>query len=749
MFVYRMAGLRTVSLAILWSIAAVAAICCTAYGANTMRKSDFVPIEKAQVQTKNGVPRLLLNRSPVLPLVFFPNTDVQGEKAQQYLKEQVKLARDSGVHIYSFPFRVEDGEKPGQPDYSRSERDMQTIVDIDPQAVFLPRLYPGPVYPQKRWPDFPKDQRSLFADGSTNFISAASPYFREHAAEDLVQIVRHLEQGKFGQRIIGYHPGGPESEMFMDCYRERGPDYSKANQNAFRLWLRKHYGSDSKLQQAWGRADVTLDNAAVPTFVPGRFPMHGTDKGEVADMFYRVPNEQDWIDYGFYCSDLSSDTIVEWAKLIKAQTKWKKLTAFFYGYTFELIGSFGGHCRLDKVLACKDVDILAGPISYSERIGGQPGAFMCPVDSITAHGKLWFNENDIRTSIIDRIRPEPGTFESSIQALDMNESRGILERDFAALLAHRTGTWWMDLMGAGAFDDNNIWRTMKERRHLLWQICKNPTPYRPEVGMIVDERARAVVKSDADGSYWPMISLRNEIMKAGASVGFYTLSDFIGGVVPQCKVYVFANCYTLAPEQKERIISRLDKENATAIWFYAPGCFGSDGIDVKCAEKVTGMHLAISDGEQGSLGLGCLKGLNWGWNAYVMPRTVITEQNARVIGRYKSDNLMSAAEKLTGHYKAIMFCGLSTNSDVLRKLFEKAGVHIWTSGNEIVETDGRFLAIHSGPGGLVRVSLPDNTRSEIICGTIVSRDDGSVTLRLNKNETAWLELRGNGIEAPY
>ena len=110
---------------------------------------------------------------------------------------------------------------------------------------------------------------------------------------------------------------------------------------------------------------------------------------------------------------------------------------------------------------------------------------------------------------------------------------------------------------------------------------------------------------------------------------------------------------------------------------------------------------------------------------------------------------MSAAEKLTGHYKAIMFCGLSTNSDVLRKLFEKAGVHIWTSGNEIVETDGRFLAIHSGPGGLVRVSLPDNTRSEIICGTIVSRDDGSVTLRLNKNETAWLELRGNGIEAPY
>ncbi|MCC7187004.1 MAG: hypothetical protein IT185_12220 [Acidobacteria bacterium] len=78
--------------------------------------------------------------------------------------------------------------------------------------------------------------------------------------------------------------------------------------------------------------------------------------------------------------------------------------------------------------------------------------------------------------------------------------------------------------------------------------------------------------------------------------------------------------------------------------------------------------------------------------------------------------------------------------DVLRALFEASGAHIWTRGGEVVHTDGRLLAVHSGPGGLVPVGLPRGVEATVVEGSEAVRTERSLTLRLGPSETAWLRL---------
>jgi hypothetical protein len=106
---------------------------------------------------------------------------------------------------------------------------------------------------------------------------------------------------------------------------------------------------------------------------------------------------------------------------------------FCYGYLSELIGSFNGHGAMQRVKEHPATDILMSPIPYQHRTSGQSTGFMSPVDSITAHGKLWLNEDDTRTHLL-RQEDQPawlsdGTFGK--QAKDMHETLNLLERNLA------------------------------------------------------------------------------------------------------------------------------------------------------------------------------------------------------------------------------------------------------------------------------------------------------------------------------
>jgi len=701
-------------------------------------------VQKVEVKSTNGVPRLLLDGKPTVPVVFFYNTDIPGPESDRYLREQVALARDAGVHLYSLPLRCPRRPDGVTPNYEYGKGLLDKFLAVDPEALFLARVYPGPNWSWKevREKTIPETEQARFADGSTPGLSIASEWFRKATNDDLADLVSHYEASDYGKRILAWHAGGPYHEMFLEDYRQKGPDYSDANRAAFRKWLRVRYETDTALRAAWDAPDVTLESALLPVFDPGRFPMRGKGRDALIQVFYDLPREQNWLDFSEFTSDVTADRITEWARIVKETSGGRKLSAFFYGYTVDLPGSLAGHYRLGRLLECPDVDLVASPYSYMGRFAGEPGGFMCPVDSVAAHGKLWFNEDDTRTSLVDLANlPEHFTLFDK-RCADLHESVNVLERNFGSILAHRAGTWWMDLVSRGAFNHPDLWHMLRERKERYADVYRDPQPYRPEVAVLLDEDSKFCVKDDWDTNYWTMYRLRDESAKAGASVGCYTLADFLANIVPACKVYVFANAFRLSDEQIGAIRVRLDREQATAVWIYAPGYLGPHSANAENVARLTGIRVEVADAALGSTGEGLLAGESWGAPLTVSPRLVVTDAAAQPLGRYRAGGQVSSAERQHGSHRSLFLGDMDPTASVLRRLFESAGCHLWVRGGEIVQTDGAFLMVHSGEGGVKPIFLPDGVAAEPIEAEVVGRSDGEVSVRFLPGDTVWFRLRG-------
>ena len=177
------------------------------------------------------------------------------------LRGQMEVVMAGGCHIYSLPLRVPRVPGTNEPSFAWPEGLLDRFIAIDPEALFLVRIYPGPDRGWRLWADVPPAELATYADGSTGNMSLASTVYLRHFEDDLRAIVRHFENGPYGPRIIAYQPGGPEHEMFGDQYREKGPDISPANTARSRRWLATRYESDAALQAAWAQPQVTLATA--------------------------------------------------------------------------------------------------------------------------------------------------------------------------------------------------------------------------------------------------------------------------------------------------------------------------------------------------------------------------------------------------------------------------------------------------------------------------------------------------------
>lgn len=703
----------------------------------------------AAVDVARDAPALILDGVATVPMMFFGQSQVP--ERLPAVAPQVRLAAGSGVHLYQFETKIPwTGAAYGYIDAA-----MDAFVSADPQARFIVRVKME-VYDQAGTLRIPTGEDNSYADGSGAPVSMASDAYFEAYVRAVRSFIQRSESGPYRHRIAGYLLGGGENlmEWFPDQYRTRGIDYSAANASRFRRWLATRYASDGQLTAAWGRS-VTLVDAPLPTASSGRFPLVAAPAQQAIDAFYRLPEQRDWVDYSLYQSDLTTERILALARVVKENSGRQKLAGFFYGYVFDLPGSMSGHLGLARLLRSPDVDFLAAPLSYltlQERLGRGAAAAMSAIDSVSLHGKLWFNEDDLRTWRAAESTLSDLGFNGHLATRDAAETRDVLLRNAAYALAHRAGTWWMDLNGVGAFDDASLWGVVREWTLPAYAEGREATAAQPEVCLLIDERSVVMEFAAWDLMYASRTRLRNALQRTGVRLGTYLLEDFTDGTLPRCRVYLFANAWALSDSMIDAIRSRLTLEQAVAIWQHAGGFLGdpSQAATAEAGElrmsRLTGIALRRHDGPMGTLGSGALAGLSWGLDAgrssrLVSPRFEVVDPGAEILGRYASDGRAAAARRTVDGVTSIVLGDLANDSPaMLQRLLAAAGVHVYLPPGDVVLAAGSRIVVHAASAGVKRLRLPPRT------GTLQG-DRSTVELTLRAGESVSVATKPRDAES--
>lgn len=666
----------------------------------------LLPRVRAQVRPAQdgGLAQIVVEEQTFPPFLFFVNAETASNG--EVVDSQIREAAAAGIHLYSgvmyLPLRNAYGDR----SFGATDALLQQILSADPDAYLLPRLQ---FVPTNYWARTHADQMASYADGGEGDVSLASTEFWADCVDALEALIAHLSDPATpgGERVIGFHLD--RGEWFYDA--SAGYDLSEPNRTAFQNWLHAKYQFPYALRAAWYDASVTFDDAEIPAW-PGAASKTGDQP------LYASPRDGRWPDFAQFASDLVADAITGLASAVKTLSEGRLLVAVSYGYTLEFATrNDSGHLALGKVLESPDIDILAGPNSYTGRGAGSSAAFGAPIDSVALHGKLWLVEDDTKTFLAAEETPD--TYNPKIAGAA--ETQAAHERHFGAALAHRAGVTWMDLWGQGWLDSPDIWRELgrlRDQADHLGQIAPQAGAAH-DVIMFVDEASLAFLKNNPTGLGQHLVGkTRDLLLRSGASVGFYLQSDVRRDNLPDAKLYLFAAPLRLTTPERQAIRERLHRPGKTLAWLYAPGVFDEHGLAEQEVGDTVGMALRLQPWNS-RLGSqltdinspvterlrGGKRGI--GQEEVVNPSYAVSDPQASVLAEYVSTGAASlAVREQPGGWKSVFIGDPHLTVELLRGLYAYAGVPVYETQDDVVYAGEGVLLVHAPYTGQRTLNLP-------------------------------------------
>lgn len=659
----------------------------------------------AEIKPHGGVPTLFINGQAHSGMSYMSYRP-QGKYFGQF--------NQIGVHLYSFSATPTEAAygltktcwvAPGEFDYAAFEERVKMLLDADPDAYFFPRLYlSSPRWWDEKHPEElvtfdPGDGRPqpfFHSPADKRVPSWASEVWRRDTAMALRRFVQHVEQSPYADRVVGYHLASGTTEEWMMWGGNEGKwvDFSPANVARFRQWLKAKYHTDDALRQAWADPAVTLAAAAIPT----RKQREATQLATLRD----PQRERPVVDFYDYNAQLVADTIAGFAKAVKEATHRKGLVGVFYGYVLQLCGEQrqqnAGHTALERVWDCPDVDFVTSPTSYAFRTPGTGYShFMSLTDSVKLHGKLWFDENDIRTWLL-KGKPLRGWGQTDTY----EETRGQLQREFANVLCQGVAQWWFD-MGGGWYDDPRILADIGAMNRIAQASLAWDRGPADEIAVMVDDRSLHRMQVANRLSRPLLLEQLPELGRLGAPVGLYALGD-VERLAPR-KMYVFLNAF--APTAAQRAaIERLKAQGRVLVWLYAPGAYRDDRLDLPAMESLSGVRIAM-DPRPARLEVKT-GDTTYGANFEMAPVFYADDSRAVVLGRL-ADGRAGLVRREAGGWTTVYSAAPKLPTAVLRDLAVQAGVHLYVRNprpHDVVYAHRSLLALCVSEAGPRTVVLP-------------------------------------------
>ncbi|BBH25037.1 hypothetical protein Back11_64000 [Paenibacillus baekrokdamisoli] len=548
-------------------------------------------VQDMHIGNYGGAPALFVNGKPEFPMFLFE---------QEISQHDGQVFHDANVKLYSFIEKTSFLDLgwigPGQQDFSTIDRVMQTFVDRVPEGLALPRIH---LWAPSWWLVSHGTEQLGYAlqppnpNALTKDASMASQQWKQEAGTVLRNLVRHLLDGPYANRLLGLTLAGGMYGEWHNWNSEYLPDTSEPMRQEFIAYLRTKYHNDQALlRTAWGDPAVTFNTVTVPT----------AEERSASDVgLFRDPSvSRRVIDYYEAYQEAPVDAINYFAGIVKDESQGRLLTSVLYGYSPDMsyMPQEVHHRAVAQAHRLTNVDLFTSPHSYYRRAPGDDGVLRTYSDSLALHGKLFIDEADDRTHLAPA-----GT--SFVLAANMNESLGLIRRAFGQAVTHATGMWYMDQSSGQWYNDPAFAAEFKNLKKWGDYSMTMPRQRSSEVAVISSNQSEFYLGGQTDISaafYEGPSTIRpqglGELSKAGAPFDRYLIEDLEQGLVPNnYKVYIFMDTFYLTNAQRAAI-EALKGGGRTLVWTWAPGYVSDSGLSTANMASLTGLNFTQVSGKR-------------------------------------------------------------------------------------------------------------------------------------------------------
>ena len=691
----------------------------------------FLPHTVAEVKPHKGTPTIFINGKPHCGMAY----TAYGPTPQVYrdftsvdvdLFSICATPTESAYNLSPIAWKSQD-----EYDFSIIDQRVAMILQANPKAYIFPRLY---LHAPKWWcNEHPDDIVIAEKPDGTRYIfphnfgrpapSWASQAWREDTIKGLRKLIEYVEESPYANNFIGYHlaSGTTEEWMMWGSNENAWVDYSPANIRYFRKWLTDKYKTNDALQKAWNDENVTLATADIPSY---------KQRAESKLGAMRNPQiEMQVIDFYTYNSWLVADTITTFAKAIKDICKHEKTVGVFYGYLLQLCGEQrqqnSGHNALRKVLECPDIDFICSPTSYAFRQLGGKGTchFMSLVDSVKLHGKLWFNENDVRTSL------SPGKVGGWGKPENVEGDIIQQDKELACVLTNGVAQWWFDV-GGNRYNTPKLLAALKNYRHVAEIANSLDRSSVTQAAYVIDEDSLAYLRTgDRMGGELTLGRLP-QIHRGGFPVGHFLASDI--DKLADCKLIIVANSIAPSSEIRQKL-DKLKGDGRVIVFLSNAGSFIDDRFTPEQAESFTGIKTAFDNQKPVAQGHIIFKnndsiceGLpisEYGNKQFTQaPAVLPNDITATVIGHYP-DGRPAIAIKRFEDWTAVYCAQPQLPAKLFRNLAKLAGIHQYINTEDVVWANKSMLAVCVDQPGKRVIKLPRPAKvTELYSSKVISAE---------------------------
>lgn len=529
-----------------------------------------------------------------------------------------------------------------------------------------------------------------------------SEKFQKMSEKYLEAFVKHCESSPYANHIFGYQLfGGDAGEWYWPGLFTGGgiTGYSEPTRQGLIKFLRKKYKNNVQaLRKAWRNNKLTFETVRMP--MPKR--RMASENG-----IFRDPNTtQDITDIRSYLNARTMECFLSATAIVRRNAP-NKIIGIYNGYTQLYSKSYpimyAGLQTLAEAIRSPYIDLISTPIDYEFRRHRMPGVNINAFSASAAlHGKMIWREEDSTTHLYE--------LGHNSRAGSLRETLEVKRRSYGYALAGRTGFWFCWQMNLPGFHQDEVMEDFARMKKIADDSVKRSRRSVAEVALIFDEKD-TILHTNPRG-YMRFIKACNweiyrELHNAGIPFDVYFPDDLADPRMPDYKMYVFLNQWVITDRLAEIIRRKLNRNQALAVWQYAPGYLRNGNFDMESMKKLTGIGFT-EEIDKSNFAPEQIRYIQSPLLRFVRMEDSLTLSPAFSAKPEPGTEILATARGLNvmARRKRSFWSLLPLTSNLIRNLCRSEGIHIYSDNGNTLVVNESYLMVHTLKDGPFTITLP-------------------------------------------